>query len=262
MQALARIRGRRRTAVDSWLDSERRRNWIRGSIAGPLAALAGRHLLHVFGDSHAVVFREIARRGTLPHTSFDVAIVAGATAVGLANPNSRTRALARFDRIIRTLPERRPLLFMLGEVDCGFVIWWRAQRKRVSPGAELDRSLRHYMNFLERLLRNGRRRIVIAAAPPPTILDGQDWGEVANLRREVTASLRDRTDLTFEYNARLREWSRREGCSFLDYEAEVVDAHTGLVAARFRNPNPLDHHLAAAPFADVMARHLRGAGFA
>jgi hypothetical protein len=43
---------------------------------------------------------------------------------------------------------------------------------------------------------------------------------------------------------------------------ELIDPRTGLVAARFRNPNPLDHHLAAAPFADVMARHLRSAGFA
>jgi len=185
----------------------------------------------------------------LPHTVLDVAVIAGATAVGLANPNSRTRALPRFERIIRALPPRRPLLFMLGEVDCGFVIWYRAHRKRVSPIAELDRSLQHYTRFLERLLGAGRQRIVVAAAPPPTILDGQDWGEVANLRREVRTSLQDRTELTFEYNDRLREWTRREGCVFLDYEPDLIDASTGLVAARFLNPNPLDHHLAAGPFA-------------
>src|SRR5436190_24397888 len=53
---------------------------------------------------------------------------------------------------------------MLGQLDCGFVIWYRAQANRVSPSAELDRSLRHHTRFLKRLLGAGRQRIVIAAA--------------------------------------------------------------------------------------------------
>jgi hypothetical protein len=266
VQALAlagrTVRGRQRLARERWLDSERRRRWLRTQVAAPAAAVVGRQLVHCFGDSHAVVFREIARRGMLPHTSFDIAIVAGATALGLANPNSQTRALPQFEHVIQRLPRARPLLFMLGEVDCGFVIWWRAQTKRVKPRAELKRSLRNYVAFLERLLGDGRRRLLVAAAPPPTILDGQHWGEIANLRREVTASLTERTELTFEYNARLRDWTRREGCSFLDYEADIVDPSSGLVAVEFRHANPCDHHLAAGPFAGVMARHLRQAGFA
>jgi hypothetical protein len=53
---------------------------------------------------------------------------------------------------------------MLVQVDCGFVIWYRAQANRVSPSAELDRALRHHTRFLKRLLGAGRQRIVIAAA--------------------------------------------------------------------------------------------------
>jgi len=101
----------------------------------------------------------------------------------------------------------------------------------------------------------------VAATPPPTILDGQDWGQVANLRREVKASLRDRTELTLEYNARLREWTSAHGCAFLDYEHEVLDARTGVVAEAFRNPNPRDHHLAPDPFCTVLVAHLRRVGF-
>ena len=128
------------------------------------------------------------------------------------------------------------------------------------PATELERSLAHYTRFLEGLLRAGRE-IVVAAAPPPTILDGQDWGDVANLRREVKASLADRTRMTIEYNARLREWTSRHGCFFLDYEADVIDPITGIVAPHMRNPDPLDHHLAAGAFAAVVARHLKPAGF-
>jgi hypothetical protein len=169
--------------------------------------------------------------------------------------------LPLFERAIAAIPRRRPLLFMLGEVDCGFVIWHRAETRGISPQRELDRSIRNYTRFLERLQEDGRPGILVAAAPPPTILDGQDWGDVANLRREVKASLRDRTALTLEYNARLREWTAANGCVFLDYEREVVDAGTGVIAEAFRNPNPRDHHLAPEAFASVLAEELRGLGF-
>ena len=197
----------------------------------------------------------------LPHTWIDLAVIGGATALGLANPNSRTRALPRFEHAIRSIPTGRPLLFMLGEVDCGFVIWHRAETRGIPVQRELDRSIRNYTRFLQRLQEDGRGRIVVAATPPPTIREGQDWGDVANLRREVKASLCDRTQLTLEYNARLRTWAAARGVAFLDYEREVLDAGTGVVAETFRNPNPRDHHLAPAPFGSVLAGHLRGLGF-
>jgi hypothetical protein len=245
----------------AWHDSDRRSAWLRSRFAGAATTLLGARLLHCFGDSHAVVFREIARRGMLPHTWIDLAMIGGATALGLANPNSRTRALPQFEGAIRALPTDRHLLFMLGEVDCGFVIWHRAETRGIAVSRELDRSVRNYTRFLTRLLEDGRTRIVVAATPPPTILDGQDWGEVANLRREVKASLQDRTELTLEYNARLREWSAANGCVFLDYERDVLDPRTGVVAEAFRNPNPRDHHLAPAAFGTVIAGHLRTLGF-
>ena len=258
---LTRIRRTVAQRRAAWPDSERRSAWLRSRYADAATTVFGARLLHVFGDSHAVVFREIARRGMLTRTWFDLAVIGGATALGLANPNSRTRALPRFERTIESIPRRRDLLFMLGEVDCGFLIWHRAESRGISPQRELDRSIRNYTRFLERLQEDGRTGILVAATPPPTILDGQDWGEVANLRREVKASLRDRTELTLEYNARLREWTSAHGCVFLDYEHEVLDARTGVVAEAFRNPNPRDHHLAPDPFCTVLAAHLRRVGF-
>jgi len=221
----------------------------------------GTKILHCFGDSHASVFEEISRRRLLPRTWLDVEMIGGATALGLANPNSRTRALPIFEHAIGAIGRDRHLLFMLGEVDCGFVIWYRAERRGIPPERELERSIRNYTRFLDRLVADGRRRLIVTATPLPTILDGQDWGEVANLRREVKASLQDRTDLTLEYNARLREWTSARGIAFLDYEREIFDQSTGVVSEAFRNRNPRDHHLAPEAFAAVLARHLRALGF-
>jgi hypothetical protein len=260
-RAARRIHARQRAALATWNESAYRTSLLRSRAAHATSFVLGRRILHCFGDSHATVFRHVAQLGLLPRTSLDLVIISGATALGLANPNSKTRALPQFARVAATIPVQRPLLFMLGEVDCGFVIWHRSQVKGAAPEAELERSIGNYIAFLKGLAAAGHTRLVVAAAPPPTILDHQDWGEIANLRREVTASLSERTALTLQYNARLREWTRRHGYAFLDYEQDVLDARSGVVAEAFRNPDPCDHHLAPAPFAAVMERHLRAAGF-
>ena len=85
----------------------------------------------------------------------DVVSVSGATAFGLANPNSRTEHVQNVQKHIQRLPRSRTLLFMLGEVDCGYLIWLRAQAG-ASVEDEMNASLRNYTDFLQRLRDNGR----------------------------------------------------------------------------------------------------------
>jgi hypothetical protein len=253
---------RARRAINSARQAPR---GVRGAILrspmGSLATRSGsRQILHCFGDSHAFVFVEIAKRDLLPHTWFDVVSVDGATALGMANPNSKTAALPTFRGVIDRLPADRKLLFLLGEVDCGFVIWYRAQKYGVSVDDEMAASLDRYTRFLRELLDEGRRNVFVAAVPPPTILDGGPLGPVGNARREVTASLPQRARLTKEYNDRLREWTRANACHFVDYEADVADA-SGLVRSELRSRNPLEHHLERGPYSRVVAEHLSRFGF-
>lgn len=220
-----------------------------------------RAILHCFGDSHARVFSDIEREGLLPRTWFDVTVIGGATALGMANPNSRTQALPTFLRVIRNLPRHRPLVFLLGEVDCGYLIWYRARTRGTLPEVEMRASLFNYTSFLTRIIESGHNSVVLVAAPPPTILEGQDWGEVANLRREVRTSLGERTEMTRRYNRELADWSLRAGCCFIDYESEVLDQGTGIIREVYRSPDALDHHLAQGPFALLLANHFRDLGY-
>jgi hypothetical protein len=237
-----------------------RARFLKSRVAGPASRFTGKQILHCFGDSHVAVFREVAHLRALRRTWLHVLPVRGATALGLANPNSKTNSLQLFREVIDTLPPDRPLLFMLGEVDCGFLIWYRAQHKGLSVDGEFDTSFRNYVGFLEALLQEGRMRLVIATVPPPTIRDGQQ-GAVANARREVSASLHDRTALTRAYNARLRTWATAHQCHFLDYEGELIDPVTGKVKEELRHADEADHHLDVHKHAQIVAVHLRAAGY-
>lgn len=185
-------------------------------------------------------------------------IVSGATAQGLVNPNSKTDALATFQRRIDAAQRWQTLVFMLGEVDCGFVIWYRATKHQVPVDDQLRHSICSYAGFLRAQVEAGFS-VLVLSAPLPTIADGQDWGEVANLRSEVTATQRERTDLTLEYNARLAAASGTVGATFVDVTSPMLDAGTGIIRADLLNVDRSDHHLDDERYADLIAPRLAAA---
>lgn len=237
-----------------------RGKFLKSRAAGPASHLAGTEILHCFGDSHVAVFRQVAHMRALRKTWLHVVPVLGATALGLANPNSKTHALRKFRSVIDAVPLDRPLLFMLGEVDCGFLIWHRVEHEGLSIDGEFESSLRNYTDFLRTLLAAGRKRLVIATVPLPTLRD-MSKGSVGNARRDVSASLEERTALTRAYNRRLRTWATANQCHFLDYEDDLLDPVTGLVKEELRYADESDHHLDVHKHADIVAKHLHGAGF-
>lgn len=94
------------------------------------------------------------------------------------------------------------------------------------------------------------------SAPPPTIRDGEALSEVANARSEVTASQRERTDLTFEYNERLAAACEQIGARYLDVTTATIDPATRLVHDRFRHPDPGEIHLHPKRYTTLIATAL------
>jgi hypothetical protein len=216
--------------------------------------LSNRPHLVALGDSHVAVIAEAARRPEL-RWPVSTCLVGGATAQGLHNPNSRTDALGQFRRRCDNARAWQYLVFMLGEIDCGFVIWYRAEKYGVSVESQVEHSLGGYRELLGRQIQRGFRTLVLSV-PLPTIQDGQDWGEVANARREVKASLRDRTDLTLEYNRRLATECAEIGAIFIDFTADMLDPESRQIRSEFMNPDPTDHHLNVEVFGELVARRL------
>lgn len=216
--------------------------------------------LHCFGDRHAYVPEHIRHRGMLAATELTVTRVGGATAFGLANPNSATNALVIFRRALAATPIGDPVLFLLGEVDAGFLVWLRAQQRGTSVEDELAASLRRYTSFLDAVVASGRV-VIVSTVPLPTVVDYTAWPGLANARRQVRASIRERTAATRRYNDGLRRWAASVGAEVLDTEADVRDPRTGLVHARFRHADPCNHHYDMAAFAPVVVRRLAELGF-
>lgn len=226
---------------------------VRSRAADGVRAIAGRQVVHCLGDSHVDVFGSVV----VPRVTFDVVKVTGATALGLANPNSRTNALVVFDRYLGRVPRGRVVVFMLGEVDAGYLVFDRSSRRGSSVEEELQTSFGAYRDYVGACVRRFGVRPVVSAAPLPSVESYATWGGLAGARQSVTASLAERTDATRRYNALLRTWCADAGFAFLDYEVDLVDPATGLLSDTFRYPDRIDNHYPPEAFAPVIERHLR-----
>jgi hypothetical protein len=219
-----------------------------------VSRLTRREHVLALGDSHASVFNRLE----LPGMRFRVKPVWGATASGLPNPNCKTKAAATFRRQLDRAEPWHRVVLLLGEVDCGFVIWDRASRHGLDVQEQLTLTLDGYEAFIADVRSRAFSRVSVLSAPLPTIGDDRSrWGDVANLRGTVTASQRERTELTLRFNAELRERCGRLGVEFLDVSTATLDPQTGLIQRRFVRDDQ-DHHLVHAPYAELIASALTG----
>lgn len=238
---------------------------LKRKFLDPILQQAGADIIHVIGDSHSTLFQYIAHNFIWINTCFEFCIVQGATAIGLANPHSKTQAFNVYNNYIRSIPKNQKkvhLLFCLGEVDCGFVIWYRAQKYNVPIETQFQLSLSNYLNFIDSANSQGFNKILVCSTPLPTILENQNWGEVANNRRKyVKATLYERTNLTMKYNSQLQSHCKRKGYDFIDLESQILNKSKNIIGNKFRNQNPLDHHLNSTTVSPLLIKALKQRGY-
>jgi hypothetical protein len=219
-----------------------------------LARMLRRDHVLCLGDSHVQVIRDVR----VPGAWFRATPLVGATASGVLNPSSKTGSFETFTaRLDRAKPWQEVLL-QLGEVDCGFLIWRRADRYGLSVEEQLAQTLDSYAAFIDGVRRRGFRRVIVLSVPLQTIIDYPTaLGEVANLRKTVTATQRQRTELTLLFNSELRKRCTALGVVFVDVTSGHLDPGTGLIDPAFLRETEHDHHLADEPYAQLIAGQLR-----
>lgn len=205
----------------------------------------------VVGDSHSLVWERLEVRDALLPLRSRVVAVAGASVSGLENPNSVTNALPIFNRELES-SAAQVVVTLLGEVDTGFVIWYRAEKYGMPAKLMLEKAIRSYCAFLIDIAED--KKVVCVSAPLPTIPDNHGWGDVANARREVKASLLARTEMTRDFNRRLAHFCSQSSMTFIDLD-EVSIGSDGLVAQYLRNNNSDDHHYDESSYADLIVKH-------
>lgn len=142
---------------------------------------------------------------------------------------------------------------MLGEVDTGFVIWYRAHKYQDSVSAMTDKATNSYFHFLQEV--SSLHDVVCISTPLPTIQDGNDWGEVANLRKEVTATQLERTDLTIQFNRQIQSLCLQHGISYIMLDNTSLGKN-GLVINTLVNNDPNDHHYDPDAYSSLLINHL------
>lgn len=210
-------------------------------------------VIECYGDSHLVPISRLNAR--FLNARFVVNSVRGATAMGITNPNLKTNAMQIFDRLLSKAQKRRSLLFCLGEVDCGFLIWLQANKYQTSELELLDKAINSYTSFILKYKREGQR-VFVLSAPLPTINDNTPQGEIASMRKEIEVSQYERTKLTQRFNSRMRQWCDSNQILFVGMDELAIDQATNLVLSELLNSNPLDHHYDPDAFVNLLEKLL------
>ena len=210
---------------------------------------------YFIGDSHLQCIKYAASLNLINRPS-EFNSIAGATAVGLRNPNSMLNALNIFKKSLIPPCQNWVPVIQLGEVDCGFVIWYRAEKYNESVEKQLNESLTSQFSFVDMLTENGYDQVVITSPILPTILDKNEVSEVSNARSSISATLRQRTDLTLEYIERLNQGCALRNLDFIDLSVDLLDPITKVIRDEYRHPNPKDHHLNPRSGSKLWSKHL------
>jgi hypothetical protein len=145
-------------------------------------------------------------------------------------------------------------VIQLGEVDCGFVIWYRAEKYGETIETQTRKSIASYKQFVEELLLLGHTPI-ITGATLPTLRD-TDTGAVAAMRKEISATLFERTQLTLDYNNQLQAIARELRVPYIEVTRHMLDPVRGVIYDQFRNSDPEDHHLDLGQASTIWAKEL------
>lgn len=200
----------------------------------------------VFGDSHTDVFEYSNNKQK--HFNFEICEVPGATAQGMVNPNSKTNALPIFAKKMSDIDKKNydKIMIMLGEVDCGFVIWVRSKKYGITIEEQIDCCVNNLFNFIkEHVITKGYKAedVIICGSVLPTIRDNANKRFLNGARSKVTASQKERTDVTLDYNNKLKQECETNGYYYIDITDTILNTETGIVNGRYLNKNPYNHHL-------------------
>lgn len=200
----------------------------------------------ILGDSHArEYFSSINDLQSI--YQFDVGYVRGATAQGAVNPMSKTNALNVFRKKLDKINSKDYdyIGVMLGEVDCGFVIWYRSEKYSVPVDDQLNLSVDNLFNFIssEITTKFEAHQVIVIGSVLPTIKDNSIEGEVAHLRSAIKTTQLERTNLTLKYNNMLKKLSTKHGYKYIDITKETINVGANLIDDKYLNNNKKDHHL-------------------
>jgi hypothetical protein len=106
-------------------------------MSGPLP-------VYVLGDGHTRYIISATWHKLFAPRKVEVCEVAGATAAADRNPNAPVDAIIKFRKFIEKRPAESIVVIHMGEADCGYVMWHRADKFNEAVALQLDQSIAAY----------------------------------------------------------------------------------------------------------------------
>jgi hypothetical protein len=169
--------------------------------------------------------------------------IPGATAYGLTNPLSDTKARNAFTKFINVFANHIPLL-CIGEVDCNSLPW--RSNEHPSPEVFIMYSVDHLFQFLDEF----NRKFILPSVTLPPVESYQEL----SIRTHVSAGKAKRTELVKLYNTYLKEGCSRLGHHYLDITTPTMNVD-GLIDPSFI-VSPFDVHLKPHTLYDIVRNNL------
>lgn len=215
--------------------------------------------IHFIGDSHTEVFWDMEFSPLyFWRLTPKIKVVHGATASGLANPNSKTQALSIFEDYLKEEVKKNDyVVFQLGEVDCGFAIWHRSEKHGLSIQKQTQLAINNYFNLIQKSSAINGKKTILCGAVLPTIQEDSNFGEVANLRKEIKASIKERTLLTLNFNRMLRQFADKNCLAFIDLDRYLLNEKTSIIHSKFLHKDSTNHHLDSPNLAKIISKELK-----
>lgn len=207
--------------------------------AGYIKPKEGATHIKVIGDSHTAIFDGY----TGDEYFFDQTRVHGATARGSANPKTKTNSLEQFKAGLSGKKAEK-VIVGLGEVDCGYLIWYRNKHKGISLDQAMQESMDGMFLFIEQEVRTiyEPSEIILMSVIPPIIEDNTNPNFLEGRRADVNPTLDERFELTERWNNELLKRCDELGYTYINFNSKILD-DSNRVKQEYRSLNQWNHHL-------------------
>ena len=195
----------------------------------------------VIGDSHSKIFNQYSGN----EFEFTVKAVDGATVRGAINPNTTTNSLNIFRECLQEYTNFDKIFIVLGEVDCGYLIWYKFLYEDLDPQEQMKESIGKLKQFTQNEIIQyfSPNNIFLISSTPPVIENNVNPKFLAGARSKVTTPIEDRLKLTLDYNQSLNQMAKELKCHYLDITPHILDYQIKRVKKEWLREDPNDHHL-------------------
>lgn len=199
----------------------------------------------ILGDSHTQVFSYANH--FQDEIEFEVVTVMGASAQGAINPNNKSDSVRIFSDKLKEIKKSGFVYdyvgVMLGEVDCGFIIWHLFEQHQIPVDYQLNNSVKALFSFSESGVEDSfpKEKIFLFGANPPALGDNEE-AEVP-FRGSLAATQIEKTALTMKYNSMVKKGCIDRGYNYVDIVDQIMNQDTDVVDPFYKWPAPDNHHL-------------------